>query len=535
MKTLTHSARHDDNYFRASSRRVAQNSDDRANRKSSRLRGGAPARVGLRISILLILAGIAHAQVPGDYANGFADNLKPIQLGPFTLSGEVRGRGQGWDWFLGDTRVRYGFGDSLLRLGLAGREGKISWKIEVAQPSLYALPDNATLPGAGYPLGLGAIYFAANRNQPTTAGIFVKQAFVSIRGIDRNGHTLRLGRFEFSDGQEKTPAAADLAWPKQQRVAHRLIGDSYWTDIGRSFDGLHFSDNIGGNTNLTFVAGRATQGVWQTDGMGEMDVDVLYAAYTRELPTPHTASEVRVFAMGYHDGRRVLKVDNRPLAARKADTHNIRIGTFGLSYILVAPIPHAGKWDLLFWGARQIGQWGILDHRASSATAEIGWRPPIPWIHPWLRAGALYASGDGNPNDGQHTTYFQPLPTEQQYARLPFYTLQNCEDYTGQVIFQPARKLDLRAEVHKVKLHSINDLWYLGSGAFQNASFGYDGLPNNHHTGLGNDVDVNVDYRLTPHFGLRYYIGILSGKAAMTERPNGRKGGFTYLDLVYWF
>ena len=27
---------------------------------------------------------------------------------------------------------------------------------------------------------------------------------------------------------------------------------------------------------------------------------------------------------------------------------------------------------------------------------------------------------------------------------------------------QPTRKLDLRSELHKVKLHNINDLWYLG-------------------------------------------------------------------------
>jgi hypothetical protein len=479
--------------------------------------------------------GTTNAQTGENEPGISSPQPKPIRVGPLTLDGQVLGRGQGWNSFLGDTRVRYGFGNSLLRLGVSQQNNQFGWRIELAQPTLYGLPSDAFVPGTTIALGLGGTYFSANGNQKNVAGIFVKQAFVSIRGIDNNHSILRLGRFEFSDGEETPPSAPDLAWLTGQRVAHRLIGDAYWTDIGRSFDGLHFSSNIGAETNLTFMAGRATRGVWQTDGMGEMDVDVTYGAYTREFSTPHTDSQLRVFAFGYHDGRNVLKIDNRPLVAREADTHNIRIGTFGVNYAIVTPIWRLGKWDLLVWGAQQTGQWGTLDHRANSATVEMGWRPPIPGIHPWLRAGAFFASGDGNPNDGRHTTFFQPLPTEQQYARLPFYTLQNSEDYSGQVIVQPMAKLQLRSEVHKVKLHSANDLWYLGTGAFQNTSFGYDALPDNGHKGLGNYLDFSADYQMTSRLGLRYYVGVLSGKGAETQRPHGRKGGFTYLDVAYRF
>jgi len=483
----------------------------------------------------LWLSSPATAQAAEDDANASSAQPKPIRIGSLTLDGELRGRGQGWNWFVGDTRSRYAFGNSLLRLGLSKQKSKFGWKIELAQPALYGLPNDAFVPGTTIPLGLGGTYFSANGNQETVAGIFLKQAFVSIRGIDNNHSTLRLGRFEFSDGEERGPSTPDLAWLTRQRVSHRLVGDAYWTDIGRSFDGLHFSSDVGAVTNLTFMTGRATRGVWQADGMGEMDVDIIYGAYTREFPTPHTDSQLRVFALGYHDGRNVLKIDNRPLAAREADARNIRIGTFGVSYAIVTPIWRLGKWDLLVWGAQQIGHWGTLNHRANSGTVEMGWRPPIPWIHPWLRAGAFFASGDGNPNDGRHTTFFQPLTTEQKYARLPFYTLQNSEDYTGQVIVQPTRKLQLRSEVHKVKLHSANDLWYLGTGAFQNTSFGYDALPDNGHKGLGNYVDFSADYQVTSRLGLCYYIGVMSGKGAETQRPHGRKGGFTYLEIAYRF
>ncbi len=475
------------------------------------------------------------AQTFEAFPDGSAPEVHPVQLGSVTISGELRGRGQGWNWFLGDTRNRYAFGQSELLLGISQQKSRYGWKIELEQPTLFKLPTDALTPGTNLPLGLGAIYYAANGNHRNAAGIFLKQGYLSVRGIDRNHSTLRLGRFDFREGEEKTPVSPDLAWLVRHRIAQRLIGDSYWTSISRSFDGVHFSEDFTEYTNVTFMAGRTTAGVWQTNGMPDLDVDVLYAAYTREFPTAHTGSELRVFAMGYHDGRGLLKVDNRPLAARAADTSNIRIGTFGVNYALVAPIPYVGKWDLVVWGAQQVGQWGVLNHWANSATFELGWRPPIPWIHPWLRAGAFFASGDGNPSDSRHTTFFQPLPTENQYARMPFYTLQNTEDYTGQVILQPTRKLLLHSEIHKVKLHSVNDEWYLGSGAFQSTCFGYIALPDNGHRGLGNYVDVNIDYQATSHFGLRYYIGAMSGKGAETARPTGRKGGFTYLEMAYRF
>jgi hypothetical protein len=490
------------------------------------------------ILLVLLLAAISGPSWAQDAEELFSDSARaaqPIKIGSITLSGEVWGRGEGWNWFVGNARTRYGLGQSLLKLSLAQQRRKFGWKISVAQPSLYALPDDAFVPGTGVPLGLGGVYFAANGNRRNLAGVIVQEAFVSIHGIDRNHSTLRVGRFLFNEGLEKKPKSDDLAWLQRERISRRLVGDSGWTGITRSFDGAHFSSDIGSDSNVSLVAARTTEGVFQTNGLGEMDVDIFYGAYTREFATPHTDSQLRVFGLGYHDGRDVLKVDNRPLAARQADAADIRIGTFGVNYALVVPIRYVGKWDLVVWGAEQIGHWGMLNHRANSGLFELGWRPPIPKVRPWLRAGAFFASGDGNPNDSKHATFFQPLPTEQLYARLPFYTLQNVEDYTGQVIVQPTRKLELRSEVHKVKLHQVNDEWYLGSGAFQNTSFGYYALGDSSHRGLGNYVDLSTKYQLSAHLAFNYYIGIMSGKGVETTNLKGKKGGFTFLEIAYLF
>ena len=105
----------------------------------------------------------------------------------------------------------------------------------------------------------------------------------------------------------------------------------------------------------------------------------------------------------------------------------------------------------------------------------------------------------------------------------------------GQLILNPTSRLELRSEIHKVKLHTVNDLWYLGSGAFQNTSFGYLGLRDHGHRGLGNYVDLSASYKLNSRLSLRGYVGALSGKGAITDQPQGRKGGFAYLDVVCRF
>jgi len=459
---------------------------------------------------------------------------RPLRLATVNVRGSVRGRAEGWNWFLDDTRRIYAFGESRIEVSVSQHRSRFDWEVEFVQPTLIGLPNDAFSPSQE-PLGLGGTYLVANNRKPNTAGFFPSQAFVRLRALAHNGDTLQIGRFGFSDGLEGRTSDPSLAWLKRQRIAHRLIGDSEWTDIGRSMDGVHFSDDIGSRTNITFVAARPTRGVYQTDGWGEMDVDLMYAALTRDLSGGRAVSEFRAFAIGYHDGRRVMKTDNRSLAARQADDHNIRIGNFGANYAVVCPIWKLGRFDLLAWGAVQKGNWGLLHHYAAAVTGEIGWQAPIKWWRPWLRAGALSASADGDPNDNKHTTFFQLLPTDRQYARIPFYTIQNVEDYTGQLILHPNQRLALRSEIHKVKLHGSKDLWYQGSGAFQNTSFGYEGRAPKAAGGLANFVDLSADFAASSRLRLSLYVGALSGKTTITSHPKGRKAGFTYLEFRYRF
>ena len=385
-------------------------------------------------------------------------------------------------------------------------------------------------------MGLGANYYAANENSTNPAHLFVKQALVRFKDLGGvTGQSLTVGRMEFVDGTEVVPRNATLAALKRDRIAHRLLGNFIFTHVGRSLDGVQYALNQS-RRNITVVAARPTQGVFQVDGWGELDVGVAYGALTRQTGGTRYTGEWRVFGLAYHDDRdNVLKTDNRPLAVRRLDTDTIGIGTFGGHYLAVATTG-IGPIDVLVWGAAQVGSWGTLDHRASAIAAEAGWQPKAPTLRPWIRGGYAYSSGDSHPNDGAHGTFFQVLPTPRVYARFPFFNLMNSRDGFGELILRPTSRLAIRTDVHALSLAKSADLWYQGGGAFQPGTFGYAGRPSNGHTDLATLFDASADYTFNPHLAVTGYFGhAWGGAVTQAVYPGDRGAQFGYAEAVVRF
>ena len=120
----------------------------------------------------------------------------------------------------------------------------------------------------------------------------------------------------------------------------------------------------------------------------------------------------------------------------------------------------------------------MLTQRSGAFAAEGGWQPNFgASVRPWLRGGYYYSSGDNNPNDGTHGTFFAVLPTPRVYARFPFFNSMNNTDAFGEVMLRPGKKLAVGSDVHGIWLSSSSDLWYSGGGAFQPWTFGFQGRP----------------------------------------------------------
>jgi hypothetical protein len=246
---------------------------------------------------------------------------------------------------------------------------------------------------------------------------------------------------------------------------------------------------------------------------------------------------VRAFGLGYVDDRNtVLKTDNRPAPVRTADLSKIEIATYGGDYAQVINTTNAGKFDFLVWGVFQGGSWGVLTQRAGAFVGEFGWQPKVQHLKPWLSAGYSYGSGDGDPNDSRHGTFFQLLPTPRQYARFPFYNMMNNEDAYLTLNVKPAAKLGLRSEAHALRLANAADFWYSGGGAFQPKTFGFTGRPSNHFQGLANVWDLSADYQVTRSFSTTLYYGHAWGKSVIsTIYPKDGNGQLTFLETNYRF
>jgi hypothetical protein len=456
-------------------------------------------------------------------------------LGPLEVSVNWRTRAEGWYWFEGPTgNSEYGLWDSLLRLGFGQTGEHFDWFIEGEQPSILGLPNDAVVAAPQGQLGLGGNYYAANNNHTDVANGFVKQAFVNLKHMGPVG--FKIGRFEYFDGLEVTPKDPLLATVIQTRISSRLISNFAFSAVQRTFDGVQLSADSGQN-NFTFFGARPTQGVFQVKGMDELDVDTYYGAYTRSVTSAQSAGELRVFAMGYIDHRTtVLKTDNRPAAIRAADLGKIEIATWGADYAHVFNTPNSGKFDFLLWGALQTGSWGSLAQHAGAFVGEAGWQLPVEVLKPWISAGYSYGSGDGNPNDSSHGTFFQGLPTPRQYARFPFYNMMNNEDLYGTLNLRPVSKLALRSEVHTLRLANAADLWYSGGGAFQPKTFGYTGRPSNGNRGLGNVWDFSADYQFTRSFSSTFYYGHAWGKGVISAiYPNDANGQLIFVETNFHF
>jgi len=459
----------------------------------------------------------------------------PHKLGPLDVTVNWRVRAEAWDFFEPSKgQNTYGFGHSLLKIGIGQKTEAFEWLIEGAAEGIFDLPPSAVQAAPLGQLGLGGTYYAANGNVRSTASGFLKQAYVGFKlPLKANA---RLGRFTFLDGAEARPKDKTLTILINTRIAQRLIGDFSFSAVQRSFDGMQLGFDAG-NSNFTFFGARPTEGVYQVRGMDELNINLFYGAFNVPVTSKNNAGELRIFAIGYMDDRAgVLKTDNRPVAVRTADSNQIRIGTYGIDYVHVLHTDHEGQFDILGWGAFQNGGWGVQTQRAEAFVGELGWQPPVPVINPWFSAGYSYGSGDSNPSDNIHGTFFQIMPTPRPYDRFPFYNMINNEDFYGSALFRLPHSFAIRSELHSLRLANAKDLWYAGGGAFQSNTFGYTGRASGGSRSLANVWDVSLDVPLRYGFSITTYYGHAWGKSVIANIfPAGTEAQFGYVETNFRF
>jgi hypothetical protein len=416
-----------------------------------------------------------------------------------------------------------------LFFGVEGRRPRVDFMIGLQYVQFGFLPADAIGPG---PLGAGAAYFQ-HAGRTDSRQLYIRALSVRFKHV-LPGLDVQVGRMGYTSGAEAVSGVAKIEAVKRQRLDSRLVGEFEWSLYQRSFDGLRV-DWVGGPARITGSAFHPTQGGFEdAAGVSIDDLAVVSGVVTFSPGAPMHGAEWQVFSHHYADSRAVTaRPDNTGRAAARAD---VQVTTIGTS-LVGAYATRAGQIDTLGWFAAQGGSWYEQSHRAWSLGLEGGHQWTRASWQPWVRAGWLYASGDKNPADTRHGTFFQMLPTVRRYSMTTAYSQMNLDDRFGQVLVKPHTRLTVRGDAHWLSLAQAADGWYYGSGATQDEGriFGFALRPSGAHSRLGLSLEVSADYSVNPHFSINGFFGHIRGGDVVRRSFADDALGFGYVETVVRF
>lgn len=421
----------------------------------------------------------------------------------------------------------YAFIANRLRAAAIGTWSRIDFGGSVQYVQFGNLPTGATGPGA---LGTGALYYT-HSGRTDSHGVYLRTLFARAR-LPGNV-TLQAGRLPYQSGAEAPSGRPRIESIKRARIDSRLIGEFEWSLYQRTFDGVR-GDIDRKPWHLSAAWFRPTQGGFEEDAGTRLGgVDFSAGTFTLRPSVAAPATELGFFVMGYRDDRPVTaRPDNTAQSAERVD---IGMTTFGATAVGSAAAGN-GDADWLFWLAAQTGSWYMQDHRAWSLALEAGYQWKRPW-QPWIRGGFLHASGDPDPADNRHGTFFPMLPTVRKYAFTTAYAPMNLQDAFVELIVRPAERVAARADVRRLWLAEATDLWYSGSGPTQQSGsiFGYAGRRSGNSADLGNVIEGSADVSLGRHWSVNGFVGAIHGGSAVAATFNGDWLTFAYLENLIQF
>jgi hypothetical protein len=422
----------------------------------------------------------------------------------------------------------YTFVANRLQAGL--RHTRPRWEITAALQYVQfgGLPARAAGPGA---LGTGGSYFDASQDA-SSSQVYLKT--LNLRVTPRPGITAVVGRMPFASGTESPSGVAAIETVKRQRLDSRLIGEFEWSIYQRAYDGARLDvDRTRWHLTTSFL--MPTQGGFEESANVTMTDVKLAAANLGIKPAAlGTHTDLQIFGFYYDDRRDVrARPDNSGLAATRVD---VGLTTAGAALTGAYPMP-AGELDAFAWFAAQRGDWYGQDHAAFSLALEAGHRWTSATWAPWVRAGINYSSGDDDPGDDTHGTFFQVLPTARKYAFSAAYTQMNLRDLFVQAILRPHRILTARVDVHRLDLAEPDDRWYAGSGATarRGTFFGYAARASGGHSRLGTVIETAGDVTINRHWSVNGYVGTMKGGAVVRSLFAGDRLTFFYVENVVMF
>ncbi|MFP4157856.1 MAG: alginate export family protein [Opitutales bacterium] len=487
-------------------------------------------------TIVAFLAAAALPTVSAEPAAGasgyelYASDSVQIRAG-----GDVMLRHEVWDWF-GDSGDAYSFRFQRTRLHLAAQTSFLDAWVQPQYVSMWGLPDAAVPAGKG-PGGMGALYYLHNQERnPDSFGLH--QAWLRFKNLPGTDTSLTLGRMAHSSGLEHVNPQDGKKFNtlKSLRLGDRLLSSFEWSAFARAFDGVRIDSTLPGGYPVSASWFQLTQGGWEKDFNASMeDLSVASVVITAPKGKLLPDTELQIFAHNYTDERNCTqRVDNTGLGTSQAD---IDIQAVGAHLLGLRPLA-GGQWDYLLWGVIEGGDWYEQDHAAYALTAETGFQWTAAPLKPWLRVGYFMGSGDDDPGDGDHGTFFQMAPGTRKYQLFPYYDLQNNTSLYGQLLLFPRKDLTLRFDYALNRLTESNDRWYMGTGPTQEQGciFGYIGRSSGSDEALSREFSLMLNYEYDEHLSINLFYAHVWGDAVIENNyPDDSGADYGSIELTYTF
>lgn len=458
----------------------------------------------------------------------------PGDLGDVSFYGSNRTRAYLWDYFSSSTDNDYMHAANRLTLGTKWQNEWFGVHTAFQYTELQFLPS-----GISAGAGTGSLYRANGDGTNDPHGTYLKYLSLDVNDVFDIGLTGSVGRFDYANAGNYKSSSKKIQWVKSKRVSERVLGGFGWSEFERSFDGAKLNQEAE-NYHLSVATFSPTQGGFEErSGRGIDAIDVVATEFTLKKNPLISNSELQFFHYHYDDSRLITdgtaRRDNTGRSIAAFDEQNILMDFMG-GHVIGTIDAGPGQFDYLLWGGYEFGEWFELDHQAYSWVAEVGYQfNDLPWT-PWIRAGYNMGSGDDNPGDGDHETFFQMLPTARLYSSSLLYNMMNNEDAFLMLILKPCKSVTLRSDIHWVGLNADADRWYLGAGPTSLNNAGGYATRSSSGDELGTLLDIGVWWNVNSDVTLSAYYGhFFGGEVVENFYTTDTDTDFAYIDVTVNF
>ena len=292
----------------------------------------------------------------------------------------------------------------------------------------------------------------------------------------------------------------------------RLISPLNWGNTRRTFDGFRLIDQF-----------------------GDFNVSAFAVKPRIVFPTASNRADESVEFMGIYGTFRGWAKNVVELYGLRLDESNGAAANFEFYTVGARVKGRHANFLYEVEGAYQGGEFGALDQSAGMFTAGVGY--DLSGMLPWKPAVWAYydwASGDGNPTDGDRGTFAQHFPLAHAYlGYMDLVGRQNTQSVSLRATVKPIDRLTVQLTGHIFRLDEARDALYnAGGGAIRRDATGASGRD------VGREIDLLARVAILPKLELAAgYSHFFAGDFVKATNPPGVDGDadFFYAALTLKF